>query len=205
MLRILLYVAALVCLFGGAIMYGGNAIGAWDPLPPAPTPPPAVKVHHTKKRGSTPPKTVTTPAPPAGPRTAAEKAWVRSANGLCRESRRGVQTMVAQATNAGSFSGSVALFERFRAYDKTMNDRFLALQAPASYKPSIVKLRRLFAKEEHIFDLMHETLHRTRNMKPFFRLSDQLTYVALDEADIMASLGAYSCDIDIPSLFGVHY
>jgi hypothetical protein len=44
MLRILVYVAALVALFAGAIMYGGNAIGAWDPLPPAPTPPPAVKL-----------------------------------------------------------------------------------------------------------------------------------------------------------------
>jgi hypothetical protein len=44
MLRILLYVAAVVALFVGAVVYGGNAIGAWDPLPPAPEPPPAVKL-----------------------------------------------------------------------------------------------------------------------------------------------------------------
>ena len=50
MLRILLYVAALVALFAGAIMYGGNAIGAWDPLPPAPTPPPAVKLGKEKAK-----------------------------------------------------------------------------------------------------------------------------------------------------------
>ena len=50
MLRILLYVAALVALFAGAIMYGGNAIGAWDPLPPAPTPPPAVKLAKAKPK-----------------------------------------------------------------------------------------------------------------------------------------------------------
>jgi hypothetical protein len=205
MFRIVFYVTALVCLFAGAIRYGGNAIGAWDPIPPAPEPPPAVKVHHSKKPVSKPPKTATTPSAPTGPRAAAEKAWIRSANGLCRESRQGVQTMVVQATDAGSFSGGVALFERFRTYNKTMNDRFLALHAPPSYEPSIAQLRVLFAKEEHIFDLMHVTLHRTRNMKPFFRLSDRLTYVALDEADITSSLGAYSCDIDIPSLFGVHY
>jgi hypothetical protein len=205
MLRILLYVAALVCLFGGAIVYGGNAIGAWDPLPPAPTPPPAVKVHHTKPaKKSKPPDTVTTPAP-TGPKTPAEKAWVRSANGLCHESTKGVNAIVAQATDAGSFSGGVALFERIRSYNKTMNDRFLALKAPASYKPEIAKLRALFAKEEHIFDLMHQTLQRTRNMKPFFRLSDRLLYVALDETDIISGLGAYGCDVNLPSLFGVHY
>ena len=204
MLRILLYVAALICLFGGSIVYGGNAIGAWDPLPPAPTPPPAVKVHHTKPTKSKAPETAPAPAP-VRRKTPAEKAWVRSANGLCRESRSGVQTIVAQATDAGSFSGSVALFERIRSYNKQMNDRFLALKVPASYRPQIAKLRVLFAKEEHIFDLMHQTLQRTRNMKPFFRLSDQLTYVALDETDLISNLGAYGCDVDLPSLFGVHY
>ena len=50
MLRILLYVAAVVAFFGGAIVYGGNAIGAWDPLPPAPTPPPAVKIDRSKAK-----------------------------------------------------------------------------------------------------------------------------------------------------------
>jgi hypothetical protein len=48
MLRIILYVTALVSLFAGAIVYGGNAMGAWEPLPPAPTPPPAVKLGHVK-------------------------------------------------------------------------------------------------------------------------------------------------------------
>jgi hypothetical protein len=205
MLRIVIYVAALICLFAGAIFYGGNAIGAWDPLPPAPTAPPAVKVHHTKNPAQTKSAaTAPNPAPPR-PRTAAEKVWIRSANGLCRESRQGVQTMVAQATDDGSFSGGVALFERFRTYNKEMNDRFLALHAPESYKPSITRLRLLFAREEHIFDVMHETLHGTRNMKPFFRLSDRLTYVALDETDVISNLGAYGCDVDLPSLFGVHF
>jgi hypothetical protein len=206
MLRILLYVAAVVALFGGAIVYGGNAIGAWDPLPPAPTPPPAVKVDRSKaKEGKKAGKPATAlPAAATGRRNAAERAWVRKADALCRESRTGVQTIVAQAADAGTYRGGVALFARIRDYNKQMNDRFLALGVPASYRPQIAKVRALFAKEERLFDLMYKALQQN-NMRQYFRLADRVTYVALDESDILASLRAYSCDVDFPSLFGDHY
>jgi hypothetical protein len=202
MLRILLYVAALVALFGGAIVYGGNAIGAWDPLPPAPKPPPAVKVRAGKLgKDRATEGTTTAPEAPSGPRTAAEKSWVRQANGLCRESRAGVEAIVAKAGDTGSYTGVVALFREVSAYNAQMNDRFLALTAPAGYRAQIEKVRALFAKEEHLFDQMSQAL-RHKNMDAFYRYSDSITSVALDEADILASLGAYSCDVDFSSFFG---
>jgi hypothetical protein len=204
MVRILLYVAALIALFAGAIFYGGNAIGAWDPLPPAPTPPPAVKVHPGKaKPDGKAASSTTAQSAVTRKKTPAEKAWVHSANALCRESRDGVQNLVAQATDAGTYSGSVALFEQVRTYNKEMNDRFLALRVPASYRPDVQQIRALFTREEHLFDLMSKAL-REKRMRAYFSLSDRLTDVALDEADIMANLGAYSCDVDFPSLFGDH-
>jgi hypothetical protein len=38
MLRVLIYVTVFALLFGGAVLSAGNAIGAWEPMPPAPTP-----------------------------------------------------------------------------------------------------------------------------------------------------------------------
>jgi hypothetical protein len=201
MLRILVYVAAMLALFLGAIVYGGNAIGAWDPLPPAPTPPPAVKIHHSKAKSGKQSKQAKTVAVPVRRRTAAEKAWVHSANSLCRESRTGVQNLAAQATDTGTYSGSVAFFERVRQYNKEMNDRFLVLSVPPRYRTDVAKVRVLFAREEHLFDLMSKAL-REKRRGVYLNLSDRVTDVALDEADILANLGAYSCDVDFSSLFG---
>ena len=38
MVRVVVYVTLLAVLFGGAVLSAGNAIGAWEPMPPAPTP-----------------------------------------------------------------------------------------------------------------------------------------------------------------------
>jgi hypothetical protein len=34
MLRVVVYVSLLAVLFGGAVLSAGNAIGAWEPMPP---------------------------------------------------------------------------------------------------------------------------------------------------------------------------
>lgn len=39
MLRVLIYVTLLAVLFGGAVLSAGNAIGAWEPMPPSPRAP----------------------------------------------------------------------------------------------------------------------------------------------------------------------
>src|SRR4029079_658044 len=99
MLRILVYVAALVALFAGAIMYGGNAIGAWDPLPPAPTPPPAVKLAKAKPKEC--PAPTSPPTSTKRPRlTPAQKLWVKKADALCRESRAAAQAVMVQGNTS---------------------------------------------------------------------------------------------------------
>lgn len=198
MLRILIYVAVLVGLFGGAIVYGGNAIGAWDPLPPAPQPPPAVKITRTKAK---PPATTTQPAQPASAphRTAAQKAWVKQTNSLCRDSKAEVQKVLSQGDTTTP-AGAIALFARVKNLNARLNDRFLALGAPAGYKDDVAKIRALFAKEERYFDSMYAALKR-RDSNTYYALSDRLTVIALDEADILANLGAYACDVSlVPSL-----
>jgi len=197
MLRILLYVAALICLFGGSIVYGGNAIGAWDPLPPGPQPPPAVKVR-TRSKPPTTTAPTQTPAP-SEHRTPAQKAWVKQANGVCRQSKVEVTKVVSQG-DPTTPAGAIALFARVRTLNARLNDRFLALGAPVGYKDDIAKVRALFAKEERYFDSMYAALKR-RDSNTYYALSDRLTEIALDESDILAELGAYDCDIALlPSL-----
>jgi hypothetical protein len=199
MLRIVIYVAALICLFGGAIVYGGNAIGAWDPLPPAPEPPPAVKITRTK---ANPPATTTQPADPARTphRTPAQKAWVRQADSLCRASKVEVQHVLSQGDTTTP-AGAIALFARVRTLNARLNDRFLALGAPAGYKDDVAKIRSLFAREERYFDSMYAALKR-RDSNTYYALSDRLTQIALEESDILANLGAYDCDVSLTPALG---
>jgi hypothetical protein len=198
MLRILVYVAALVALFAGAIMYGGNAIGAWDPLPPAPTPPPAVKLAKAKpkdKPASTKPSTST-----KGPRlTPAQKLWVKKADALCRESRAAAQAVMVQG-NTSTPAGVHQLFTRMKKVNAELNDRFLAIDTPAGYTDDVARIRVLFAREERYFDSMGRALEQG-DMKTFYALNDRLTQIALEETDILAELGAYGCDIALSSVF----
>lgn len=200
MLRVLFYVAALVALFAGAIMYGGNAIGAWDPLPPAPEPPPAVKISHQKPKDKGKGEAEKPSAPASDPRpTAAQKVFVKKTNALCRDSKAEVQAVLAQGSTSTP-AGVLDLFRRLKTVNAELNDRFVAIPAPAGFKDDVAELRQLFAKEEHYFDAMSHALEK-RDMKAFYALNDHLTDVALDETDILANLGAFACDISLSSAF----
>jgi len=200
MLRILLYVAALIALFAGAIMYGGNAIGAWDPLPPAPTPPPAVKVSHAKPKNKDEADSGKSSAQAKDVKlTPAQKVWVKKTNLLCRESKSQVQAVLAQG-NTSTTAGVLELFANMKKVNAELNDRFLAIAVPAGYKKDVARLEALFAKEERYFSSMQLALEQG-DMKTFYALNDRLTQIALEETDVLDALGAYGCDITLSSVF----
>jgi hypothetical protein len=58
MVRVVIYVTLLAALFGGAVLSAGNAIGAWEPIPPSP------HVLGTSTQGESPKKKQKAPAKP---------------------------------------------------------------------------------------------------------------------------------------------
>jgi hypothetical protein len=139
-------------------------------------------------------------APAKAPRlTPAQKLWVKKADALCRESRAEAQAVVAQG-NTSTPAGVHQLFARMKKVNAELNDRFLAIDAPAGYKDDVARIRVLFAKEERYFDSMGRALEQG-DTKTFYVLSDRLTQIVLEETDILAELGAYGCDIALSSVF----
>jgi len=124
---------------------------------------------------------------------------VKKTNALCRDSKAEVQAVLAQGSTSTP-AAVLDLFRRLKTVNAELNDRFLAIPAPAGFKDDVAELRQLFAKEEHYFDAMSQALQK-RDMKAFYALNDHLTDVALDETDILANLGAYACDISLSSAF----
>ena len=55
MLRVVLYVALLAALFAGAVLWTGNAIGAWEP-PTVPLHPPTLSTETPKGKKQQPKK-----------------------------------------------------------------------------------------------------------------------------------------------------
>jgi hypothetical protein len=191
--RTIVSVIGIAAVFGAVVLYGGTYVGAWDPLEPPPRGPAAAEedgeATTTAKAPTTTAESEPTPAPaPVAP----DSQWLEQANALCERSVEEVaalpepatlkeaKTVLAQAVDLNSF----------------YNDEFAALGAPPGGAVAFAELLVLFEREEKLLRRMLTALQENK-MNWFFRLSDRVIPLALEEDDLLYKLGAENCTVSL--------
>jgi hypothetical protein len=192
--RTIVSVIGIAAVFGAVVLYGGDYVGAWDPVEP---PPGSSAAPEEDDEATTTAKAPTTtaanpqPAPAPTP-TVTDSRWLEQANALCRRSveevaglpepttQKEAKTVLAQAVDLNAF----------------YNDEFAALGAPAGGAVAFAELLVLFEREERLLGRMLTALQENK-MNEFFRLSDRVIPLTLEEDDVLYKLGAESCTVSL--------
>lgn len=192
--RTIVSVIGIAAVFGAVVFYGGDYVGAWDPVEPPPrssaTPEDDDQATTTAKAPST---TAESPPPaPAPTPPAADTRWLGQANALCSRSveevaalpeprtQKEAKTVLAQAVDLNAF----------------YNDEFAALGAPPGGAVAFAELLVLFEREEKLLRRMLTALQENK-MGEFFRLSDRVIPLTLEEDDLLYELGAEGCTVSL--------
>lgn len=192
--RTIVSVIGIAAVFGAVVLYGGSYVGAWDPVEP---PPPSPAAAEEDDEATTTAKAPTTtaksqqPAPATTP-TAPDSRWLEQANALCRRSveevaalpepttQKEAKTVLAQAVDLNAF----------------YNDEFAALGAPPGGAVAFAELLGLFEREEKLLRRMLTALQENK-MNEYFRLSDRVIPLTLEEDDVLYELGAENCTVSL--------
>ena len=192
--RTIVSVIGIAAVFGAVVLYGGDYVGAWDPVePPAQGPPAAADEDEPTTTTEAPTTTAQKqqPAPVPAP-TPVDSSWLEQANELCRRSveevaalsepttQKEAKTVLAQAVDLNAF----------------YNDEFAALGAPAGGAVAFAELLVLFEREERLLRRMLTALQENK-MGEFFRLSDRVIPLTLEEDDLLYKLGAEGCTVSL--------
>jgi hypothetical protein len=196
--RTIVSVIGIAAVFGAAVLYGGEYVGAWDPVEPPPrgsaAPEEDDEATTTAKAQTTTAAEQPQPAPSTAPSapTAAESRWLEQANALCRRSVEEVAAL-PQPTTQKEAKAVLAQAVDLNAF---YNDEFAALGAPPGGAVAFAELLVLFEREEKLLGRMLAALQENR-MGEFFRLSDRVIPLTLEEDDLLYELGAESCTVSL--------
>lgn len=190
--RTIVSVIGIAAVFGAVVLYGGSYVGAWDPVQPPPRSPGAAEEDDeattTPKAPTTTAESQPSPATPPAP----DGPWLEQANALCQRSveevaalpepstQKEAKTVLAQAVDLNAF----------------YNDEFAALGAPAGGAVAFAELLVLFEREDRLLRRMLAALQENK-MNEFFRLSDRVIPLALEEDDLLYKLGAENCTVSL--------
>jgi hypothetical protein len=192
--RTIVSVIGIAAVFGAVVFYGGDYVGAWDPVEP---PPRSSATPEEDDQATTTAKAPTTTAEsqqpaPSDPTIAPDSRWLEQADALCSRSveevaalpeprtQKEAKTVLAQAVDLNAF----------------YNDEFAALGAPPGGAVAFAELLVLFEREEKLLRRMLTALQDNK-MGEFFRLSDRVIPLALEEDDLLYKLGAEGCTVSL--------
>jgi hypothetical protein len=189
MFRVVFFVVVIVGIFGGALVYGGERLGAWeeaDPAPPSNLAP--ITREDDKDEGGSASAAAGTPTK----MSPAKARWVRATNALCR---RALEDMgnYEQPETLGDAEKLVAELQR---KNQQYNDAFARIVPAREDRREVAQLLELFEKDERLVAALLAAL-REGDAGALVELNDRLTSVAQQESDLMVGLGATDCDVGL--------
>jgi hypothetical protein len=189
MVRVVIFVIAILGIFAGTLVYGGERLGAWDQAeqpPPSNLQPITRQQEKEKKDGES--------APPAAPtQVSPDKArWIRETNALCGRARDEMGDY-EQPQTLGEFE---VVLTDLQAKNREYNDAFAAINPAQGDERRVAKLLALFDRDERLLAAVL-TAVREGDAGALLELNDRLASVAGQEADILVGLGATDCSLGL--------
>jgi hypothetical protein len=186
MLRVVIFVIAIVGIFAGTLAYGGERLGTWDEAePPPPSNLAPITRSETKKKDGQ--------ASEEPQKLSPDKLrWVRQTNALCRRAYEDMSSYEEPQT-LGEAERLVAELE---GKNKQYNDAFAAIVPAKGDRRVVRELLELFDKDERLVASLLNALQKG-DAGALLELNDRLTAVAERESEILVGLGASECDVGL--------
>ena len=186
MLRVVIFVIAIVGIFAGTLAYGGERLGTWDEAePPPPSNLAPITRSETKKKDGQ--------ASEEPQKLSSDKLrWVRQTNALCRRAYEDMSSYEEPQT-LGEAERLVAELE---GKNKQYNDAFAAIVPAKGDRRVVRELLELFDKDERLVAALLSALQKG-DAGALLELNDRLTAVAERESEILVGLGASECDVGL--------
>jgi hypothetical protein len=194
MLRVVIFVVAIVGIFAGTLVYGGERLGAWDEASPPPPSNLAPITRSDKKKdkggsasalagggGSTPTKL-----------SPAKARWIRQTNALCRRASEDMSDYDEPET----LGEAEKLIAELKGKNEHYNKAFAAIVPAKEDRRAVATLLKLFAKDERLVAALLDAL-RAGDAGAMLELNDRLTALAQQESDILVALGATDCSVGL--------
>jgi hypothetical protein len=190
MFRVVIFVVAIVGIFAGALVYGGERLGAWDEADPAPPSnlAPITRQEKKKDKGGSASAVAGRPSK----LSPAKARWIREANALCRRAYDDMSDY-EQPETLGDAEKLVAELQR---KNQQYNDAFARIAPVREDRRLVAQVLELFEKDERLVAAVLAAL-RDGDAGALLELNDRLTSVAQQESDLLVSLGATDCDVGL--------
>ena len=191
MVRVVIFVIAILGIFVGTLAYGGDRLGTWDeaePRPPSDQQPitrPDDKKDKDEDRDSAAP-VASTPASPDKVR------WIRQTNALCRRAYDETE----QYDEPESLGEAERLLLELQGKNREYNDAFAAIRPAKGDERDVARVLELFDKDERLVAALITAL-RKGDAGALLELNERLAGVAQQEADLLVGLGATDCGVGL--------
>jgi hypothetical protein len=190
MVRVVIFVIAIVGIFAGALVYGGERLGAWDQAEP---PPPSnlQPITRPQEKNENEDGESGPPAPPT--KVSPDKAgWIRETNALCRRAREDMSDYEQPQTLAEFETVLTDLQAKNRQY----NNAFAAIRPAKGDERRVAKLLALFDRDERLVSAVL-TAVRQGDAGALVELNERLALVAEQESELLVGLGATDCSLGL--------
>lgn len=193
MVRVVIFVIAILGIFAGTLAYGGDRLGTWaeaEPPPPSNLQPITRKEEEKDKDGGSAPAVASEKLTPDKVR------WIRQTNALCRRAREDMGQYDQPAT-LGEFE---TLLVDLQGKNREYNDAFAAIPPAKGDGAELARLFALFDRDERLVAAVLNAV-RKGDAGALLELQERLTAVAAQEADVLVGLGATDCGLGLGTAY----